>query len=100
MRGGGSGCISATANINPAAIDELYRNWKSPDADVLQQKLNKIRNTAMAYPMIPALKATVAHYAKDPQWRTVRPPLVSLDDDQVAALVAEWNKQGFDMPGL
>src|SRR5437764_14819256 len=27
MRNGGKGCISATANINPAAIHGLYANW-------------------------------------------------------------------------
>ena len=29
MRDGGKGCISATANVNPAAIHQLYANWKT-----------------------------------------------------------------------
>ena len=33
MRNGGAGCISATANVNPAAIDDLYQNWKADNAD-------------------------------------------------------------------
>ena len=100
MRGGGSGCISATANINPAAIDNLYQNWQAENADALQQELNVIRETAMAFPMIPALKATVAHHAKDNQWRTVRPPLISLADDQCDALIASLAAEQFSMPGL
>ena len=100
MRGGGSGCISATANINPAAIDHLFQNWQSDDADTLQQGLNEIRDTAMAYPMIPALKATVAHFARNEQWRTVRPPLVPLASDQSKALVADLKQKNFSMPGL
>lgn len=100
MRGGGAGCISATANINPAAIDRLYREWRSPEAEALQKELDEIRDTAMAYPMIPALKATVAHFSNDAQWRTVRPPLVALTDDQCSALVASLSQMGFDMPGL
>lgn len=100
MRGGGSGCISATANINPAAIDNLYQNWQSENAESLQQELNEIRETAMAFPMIPALKATVAHHAKDKQWRTVRPPLTSLEDDQREALIASLEAKHFSMPGL
>ena len=100
MRGGGSGCISATANINPAAIDNLYQNWKSENAESLQQELNEIRDTAMAFPMIPALKATVAHHAKDNQWRTVRPPLTSLADDQCDALIFSLEAKHFSMPGL
>ena len=31
MRNGGVGTISATANINPAAIYELYKNWNTAD---------------------------------------------------------------------
>jgi 4-hydroxy-tetrahydrodipicolinate synthase len=100
MRGGGAGCISATANINPAAIDNLYQEWQSPDAESLQQGLDEIRATAMAFPMIPALKATVAHFANDVQWRTVRPPLVALADDQGSALIEALIQKGFDMPGL
>ena len=100
MRGGGAGCISATANINPAAIDRLYQEWQSADAASLQQELDEIRETAMAFPMIPALKATVAHFANDAQWRIVRPPLVALADDQCSAVVEALLQKGFDMPGL
>ncbi len=100
MQGGGAGCISATANINPAAIDRLYQQWQSADADDLQKDLDDIRDTTMAYPMIPALKATVAHFTNDTQWRTVRPPLVPLADDQCSSLMEELLQKGFDMPGL
>jgi 4-hydroxy-tetrahydrodipicolinate synthase len=100
MRSGGAGCISATANINPAAIDDLYQKWQTPDAEVLQRELDVIRDTAMAYPMIPGLKATVAHFTDDVQWRTVRPPLVALPEDQCSTLVEALKREGFDMPGL
>jgi len=33
LRAGGVGCISATANVNPKAISELAKNWKSDSAD-------------------------------------------------------------------
>ena len=100
MQGGGAGCISATANINPAAIDRLYQQWQSAEADDLQKELDEIRDTTMAYPMIPALKATVAHFTNDTQWRTVRPPLVPLVDDQCNRLIGELLQKGFEMPGL
>jgi 4-hydroxy-tetrahydrodipicolinate synthase len=50
--------------------------------------------------MIPALKATVAHFADDPEWRTVRPPLVALPEDRSKALLDALKQKGFDMPGL
>lgn len=100
MRSGGAGCISATANVNPAAIDHLYQTWQDGDADSQQQALDEIRSTVMAYPMIPALKATVAEFSGDDQWRTVRPPLVNLAKDKSAQLAAALRNKGFEMPGL
>ncbi len=100
MRNGGAGCISATANVNPAAIDKLYRDWQKPDADAQQEALNAVRKAVGQYVMIPALKAVIAHYAKDPEWRTVRPPLVELTADQAKKVMDTLEKLGFDMPGL
>ena len=100
LRNGGKGCISATANVNPAAIHDLFLRWKSSDADALQARLDAIRTTFQKFPMIPALKAAVAHWGADPGWARVRPPLVELDANQSATLVAELEKRDFAMPGL
>jgi 4-hydroxy-tetrahydrodipicolinate synthase len=100
LRNGGKGCISATANVNPAAIHDLFLRWKSSDADALQARLDAIRSTFQKFPMIPALKAAVAHWGADPGWARVRPPLVELDANQSATLVAELEKRDFAMPGL
>jgi len=100
MQNGGAGCISATANINPAAIDRLYRNWKSNEAVTMQAELDSIRSAIAAYPMIPALKATVAEYSGDDEWRTVRPPLVALGREKSTALASALLRKGFEMPGL
>lgn len=100
MRNGGAGCISATANVNPAAIDKLYREWKNPDADAQQEALNAVRKTVGQYVMIPALKQVIAHYANDPDWVTVRPPLVQLTRAQAATVIAGLEKLNFKMPGL
>ncbi len=100
MRNGGAGCVSATANVNPAAIDHLYRHWQEGEAQSLQQSLEDIRDTVMAYPMIAALKATVAAFSGDEQWRVVRPPLVELTTEQSTRLVAALRNKDFTMPGL
>jgi 4-hydroxy-tetrahydrodipicolinate synthase len=50
--------------------------------------------------MIPALKAVVAHYANDAVWKTVRPPLVELPQDQAAKVIGDLENLGFEMPGL
>jgi 4-hydroxy-tetrahydrodipicolinate synthase len=100
LRHGGAGCISATANVNPAAIARLYDTWREADADAQQQRLDGIRGTFARYPMIPALKAAVAHWSGIPAWATVRPPLVSLTPEQATSLVSDLRQRGFDMPGL
>jgi 4-hydroxy-tetrahydrodipicolinate synthase len=100
MRNGGAGCISATANVNPGAIAKLFETWDSPDADGQQASLNVIRGIFAKYPMIPALKAAISHYGKDPAWITVRPPLVELTDAQGISLVQELDAAGFSMPGV
>ena len=100
MRNGGKGCISATANVNPAAIHDLYARWKNEGAEALQERLDAIRRVFQNYPMIPALKAAVAHFGGDPAWARVRPPLVELSDEQSRSLIADLKQRDFSMPGL
>ena len=100
MRHGGAGCISATANVNPAAIARLYDTWQAADADAQQARLDEIRGIFAKFPMIPALKAAVAHWSGQESWRTVRPPLVALTPAQGTALVGQLEQAQFTMPGL
>jgi 4-hydroxy-tetrahydrodipicolinate synthase len=108
MRNGGVGTISATANVNPAAIYELYKKWVRSrtggkaavrdDLDDQQTKLNVVRDvfSSRKFPsMIAALKQAIAIYADDPAWRTVRPPLVELTPEQAKTLAAELSAIGF-----
>jgi 4-hydroxy-tetrahydrodipicolinate synthase len=101
MRNGGVGTISATANVNPAAIHKLYMEYQNADADDQQAKLNVVRDVfGRKYPMISALKQGIAIYANDPAWAKVRPPLVELTAEQAKTLAAELNAISFTMPGL
>jgi 4-hydroxy-tetrahydrodipicolinate synthase len=100
MRNGGAGCISATANVNPGPIARLFDTWQHADADAQQARLDEIRGTFAKFPMIPALKAAIAHYGGDASWGTVRPPLVALTPAQAVALVNELDQRRFTMPGL
>jgi len=101
LRAGGAGCITAGANVNPHGIDKVYRSWQTPQAEALQAASDGIRAILQSQvSMIPALKATIAHYADDADWQTVRPPLVELTLEQRAMLVSELVAAGFDMPGL
>ena len=102
MRNGGAGTISATANVNPAAIHKLYSEWDTADdADQQQSKLDVVREvfSSRKFPsMIAALKQAIAIYTDDPAWRTVRPPLVEFTPEQAKTLAAELKAVGFGMP--
>ena len=113
MRNGGVGTISATANVNPAAIYKLYVDLvrsrtgdnapAQTDLDDQQQRLNVVREvfSSRKFPsMIAALKQAIAIYADDPAWRTVRPPLVELTSEQAKTLAAELKAISFTMPGV
>jgi len=100
MRMGAAGCISATANVNAGAIDRLYQAWKSPEAERLQAEVDAARGAVEKVPLIPGLKAIVAHHAADPGWITVRPPLVDLTPAQRDTLLGDLAALKFEMPGL
>jgi 4-hydroxy-tetrahydrodipicolinate synthase len=97
MRHGGVGCISATANVNPAAIHRVFANWRGPDAERMQEQITATRAVVYKYPMIPALKAVVARGFADPEWVIVRPPLVELTAGQRESLASELDSHGFTL---
>src|SRR6267142_6353881 len=105
MRNGGVGTISATANVNPAAIHSVFAQATTrqeavsasgprrtgdndaalSDLDDQQQRLNVVRQvfSNRKFPsMIAALKQAIAIYTDDPEWTRVRPPLVELTPEQ------------------
>ena len=109
MRNGGAGTISATANVNPEAIHELYSELAvapkafgavSADLDLeaLQARLNVVREvfSNKKFPsMIAALKQAIAIYTNDQEWTRVRPPLIELTTEQAKLLAAELRAIGF-----
>jgi 4-hydroxy-tetrahydrodipicolinate synthase len=107
MRNGGAGTISATANVNPAAICELYTVASAVSADVdlepQQSRLNVVRDvfSSRKFPsMIAALKQAIAICANDSEWARVRPPLVELTTEQAKLLAAELKRIGFAVTGI
>jgi 4-hydroxy-tetrahydrodipicolinate synthase len=109
MQNGGAGSISATANVNPAAIDAFYQkalaaaSGSTAELEHDQARLNVVRDVfaRKSWPsMIAALKQAIAIYANDCEWTRVRPPLVELNPEQANALAEELTAMDFTMPGL
>jgi 4-hydroxy-tetrahydrodipicolinate synthase len=87
LRKGAAGCISATCNVSAAAIRHVYDNWQGPEVDKLQADITALRKAIQAFPMIPALKALIAHYRQDPGWAKLRPPFVSLSNAEADKVI-------------
>ncbi|WP_108447596.1 dihydrodipicolinate synthase family protein [Halomonas sp. BN3-1] len=100
LRGGGAGCISATANVNPAAIAGLAADWQTAEADESQAGLNAMRDLFERYPLIPAMKVATAHFSGQASWATLRPPLIELAAGRRQELIAALEERDFAMPGL
>jgi len=112
MRDDGAGTISATANVNPAAIHKLYAESAvapkafgavSADLERQQARLNVVRAvfSNRKFPsMIAALKQAIAICRNEPEWARVRPPLVELTKQQTKLLAADLKAIGFAMPDI
>ena len=95
LRAGGAGCITATGNVNAAAIRALYDRWQGADAESLQADITALRKTIQAFPMIPALKAILARHLGDADWSRTRPPLRELAAEQAKALTDSLRARAF-----
>ncbi|MCR6628809.1 MAG: dihydrodipicolinate synthase family protein [Magnetospirillum sp.] len=95
LRIGGAGIISANANVNGAAMVELIKRWRDPEAEGLQESLTAFRVATQDFPLIAALKALVARATGDQVWRITRPPLVDLTIEAEDAMVKRLERAGF-----
>lgn len=86
LRLGGAGCISATANVNVAAMQRLVDEWTTPVADALQAQLSAVRAAIQRFPLVSANKAILAEAHAEPGWNVVRPPLRALSGAAAAEL--------------
>lgn len=94
---GAAGCISATANVQPAAIARTIAAWGTAGFQKEQKEITIIRNLFQSQPMIPALKYAVARQFGDDGWLNVRPPLAKAADSWGRPLCDELAKVGFRM---
>lgn len=74
VRLGGQGAISGLANIYPGELAALIRDGRAdPRIPLLVEEV-------LRHPVVPAVKALIAHQTNDPAWLRVRSPLSALDE--------------------
>lgn len=78
---GAAGSICGVANVAPEAVIALAENGTDdPRIVTFVQEITR-------HPVIPMLKAMVAHIKKDQAWAAVRPPLQSVSDAMASRAV-------------
>lgn len=83
---GGSGSICGVANIAPEILAGAARHGRD------DPRIRPVVEAIVAHPVLPAIKALVAHQRSDPAWRTMRPPMVDLDPAAGKALIAAFER--------
>ncbi|MFZ0526795.1 MAG: dihydrodipicolinate synthase family protein [Xanthobacteraceae bacterium] len=82
-----AGCISATANLN---ADLCARAYRSGDAAALGEAV-AIRRLFDGKPLVPGVKALLAHIHGDGHWARVEPPLSVFPATDRAAVIAGYD---------
>jgi 4-hydroxy-tetrahydrodipicolinate synthase len=81
-----AGCISATANLNAELCARAYRTG---DMGALEAAV-AIRNLFDGKPLVPGVKALLAHIHGDPNLGRVMPPLAAFPAADRTAVVAGY----------
>ncbi len=90
MENGGTGCISATCNVNPAGIRNVFNvitGAKDGDLDLLNHEMKTFRRNMEGYGPIPAMKGLLAEKRGDARWRNVRPPILPASEESTQDLL-------------
>lgn len=89
---GAAGCISATANINAAALAAVIAAWdadRKDEARALHDAAKRLRLLVQDYAPIPAMKRLFALSTGDARWAGMRPPLLPMDEATGRELAAQ-----------
>jgi 4-hydroxy-tetrahydrodipicolinate synthase len=86
VRRGGQGAISGLANVCPHRLLPMAMEGRE-DADVTEAV-----NQISAFPVIPAIKALIAHRTGMEGWRRARAPLRTLSDSDYSRLIATMDR--------
>ncbi|HEV2677487.1 MAG TPA: dihydrodipicolinate synthase family protein [Aliidongia sp.] len=85
VRRGGEGAISGLANICPGLLLPLANEGRD------DPRISALVDDVLAHPVIPAVKALIAHRTGDEGWRAVRPPLMPLGIGDAERLAARYD---------
>jgi 4-hydroxy-tetrahydrodipicolinate synthase len=90
LKKGGAGCITATSNLVGADLAFVFRHHADPafaaEVEAAEARIVAARNRVSRFAQIPSVKTLLARRSGNDMWRAVRPPLLTLTEDEAAAL--------------
>ena len=98
LQAGGAGCITATGNATSNLCQAVYVAHQAGDtagAKAAQEIATATRLMLQAHGAVPAMKELMAQNSGNPAWRNMRPPIMPLSAEGVAALDKACQDMGF-----
>ena len=101
LRGGGVGCITAVSNVAAPLAAQVYAAWRRSDgaaAEPAQAAYRRAQSLHAPSPALPPSRRRWPATPVAPGWRRLRPPLMTLSDDEATALATALDALGFAPP--
>lgn len=86
VRMGGSGSICGVANVAPEILTSAAKHG------IDDARIRPVVEAIVAHPVLPGIKALIAHQKRDAAWARMRPPMVDLDKAAAATLIAAFDR--------
>ena len=90
LRAGGAGTIASFANVGARQLQDLIAHWQDADADALQATIDAQSKLFAGISTISTLKAILEIQTGNPAWRSLRPPLLGLEEDKRIGVAKTW----------
>ncbi len=97
LAAGGAGTICGIANVFPRLLRRLNDTALAGGGQEELARLEAFIAVLLRYPLFAAFKALQADLCGDDGWRSLRPPLVQLDNAQRRAWLAAAARSGIDI---
>ncbi len=90
LKAGGAGCITATSNLVARDLAFIAKHFADPAqaeaVDAAQARVVAARNRVSRFAQMASLKALMARASQSDGWLRMRPPLLPLSPEELAAL--------------
>jgi len=100
LKEGGAGCITASGNATSHLCQLVYAAHLAGDAagaEAAQETASAARKMLQAFGFVPGMKELMAQNTGDTAWRNMRPPMLPLSTEAVAALDQACRDLGFTL---